>query len=69
MGCIPTSLARGTNESACNEPINEAVKLFNHELKHMVKELSHNLEDAKFIYNGAMALKPSDLTDMGKINY
>ncbi|KAI3468926.1 hypothetical protein Pfo_025589 [Paulownia fortunei] len=65
IGCIPAELARGTNGSACVDSINNAVQLFNDKLKLLVNDLNNNLTDAKFIFIGALNLRPEDLFALG----
>lgn len=52
LGCMPGEIAlHGTNGKPCVEWINDAVKLFNDQLKHIVEKLNkeHNC-DAKFTF-------------------
>lgn len=61
LGCIPAMVAKGTQGSLCVDAINDAVGLFNKELRVLVKQLSHDLPNSNFIYIGAMDLRPTEL--------
>ncbi|XP_047940439.1 GDSL esterase/lipase At1g29670-like isoform X1 [Salvia hispanica] len=61
LGCIPAMVTKGTQGSLCVDAINDAVGLFNKELKVLVKQLSHDLPNSNFIYIGAMDFRPSEL--------
>ncbi|KAG8374658.1 hypothetical protein BUALT_Bualt10G0018900 [Buddleja alternifolia] len=61
LGCIPASLARGSNGTACVDRVNDAVDLFNEKLKILVKDLNKNLTDAQFIFINAISMMPAEL--------
>ncbi|XP_076924214.1 GDSL esterase/lipase At5g45670-like [Bidens hawaiensis] len=51
IGCTPTEIARyGTNGRPCVQWIDDAVKLFNDNLKSLVDELNSNFFDARFTF-------------------
>ncbi|KAD4982501.1 hypothetical protein E3N88_19172 [Mikania micrantha] len=51
IGCTPHEITRfGTNGEPCVQWINDAVKLFNDELKRLVEELNSDYLDARFIF-------------------
>lgn len=54
-------VARGTNGSPCVDAVNDAVNLFNDGLTYLVGQLNNDLAHAKFIYIGAMDLRPTEL--------
>ncbi|KAH6818112.1 hypothetical protein C2S51_001715 [Perilla frutescens var. frutescens] len=66
LGCIPAMLSRGGNGSPCVDSINNAVALFNDKLKILVDDLNNDFTDAKFIYIGAMDLRPPALFAPGQ---
>ncbi|KAL8552749.1 hypothetical protein ACS0TY_001432 [Phlomoides rotata] len=62
LGCLPAVVGRGSSGSfTCVDTINDAVQLFNDELKLLVDRLNNNYTDAKFIYTSAMELNPIEL--------
>ncbi|CAI9787968.1 unnamed protein product [Fraxinus pennsylvanica] len=51
LGCCPAEVAlHGSNDSLCVEPINNAAKIFNSELKQLLDHLNRRFADANFIY-------------------
>ncbi|KAI3764831.1 hypothetical protein L2E82_14848 [Cichorium intybus] len=51
IGCTPAEIANfGTNGKPCVEWINDAIKLFNDKLKHVVQELNSDHFNAKFTF-------------------
>ncbi|PIN04344.1 Triacylglycerol lipase [Handroanthus impetiginosus] len=52
LGCVPLELATygSDDDASCVETGNNAVQIFNENLKHLVADLNNRLPDAKFVY-------------------